>query len=542
MSSADHSQYLHQLSALSARQVAGPALLVVLGTWFLLRRFSSSRVRTPKLKGPTGNSLLFGVLGEINRGNSPALFDKWAKEYGTTFSIDMGFGKTGVVLGDVKAIAHFLARDTLTYRQMKFNTVLLELILGPGLLWAEGEVHRRQRRPLTPAFSNSSIRGYLDVFYANAHKLKSQWEGIIDSGSSTIDVQNWIAKTALDNLGIAGFGHSFGSLDGNEPEVVGVFDNFRPPSEVGAVSKIMFLLAPLIPALLSIPTDGVKLLASTKAAMKPIAEGLIQSAKRQISQAQDTELSKSIIGLLIKAECAESGTFGAKSEEVILAQRTILFAGYETTTYSLSWAFIELSRNLEVQQRLRKELMELGTDPTYEQLMYGLPYLNAVVQESLRLHVPVPNIVRVAHEDDMIPLSAPITTTAGMVISELPIAKGTSVWSSFTQVNQSEEIWGADAKAFKPERWLDDNLTAGAKSIQGYHHILTFSDGQRICLGRAFAIANIKSTLSVLVRNFEFELPDGPDTPIGVFRAAVARPKVDSETGSRLPLKVRRAD
>lgn len=58
----------------------------------------------------------------------------------------------------------------------------------------------------------------------------------------------------------------------------------------------------------------------------------------------------------------------------------------------------------------------------------------------------------------------------------------------------SKAIWGPDAKEFKPERWLNnrEGLTAKAKEIQGYHHILTFVDGPRICLGRVFAFTEMK--------------------------------------------------
>ncbi|KAG5633069.1 hypothetical protein DXG03_008591, partial [Asterophora parasitica] len=59
------------------------------------------------------------------------------------------------------------------------------------------------------------------------------------------------------------------------------------------------------------------------------------------------------------------------------------------------WALIELSRNPEVQSKLREELSQFTTeDPTYEQLTNGLPYLDAVVTETLRLHPPVPETTR----------------------------------------------------------------------------------------------------------------------------------------------------
>lgn len=164
----------------------------------------------------------------------------------------------------------------------------------------------------------------------------------------------------------------------------------------------------------------------------------------------------------------------------------------------MTWALIELCKHQDKQEALRNELSRFqGSDPSWEELWSGLPYLHAVVQETLRLHPPLAGISRVASQDDIIPLTSSITTAAGEVVSQIVIAKGTPVNCPVAYINQAEELWGPDAKEFKPERWLVnengvDGIGEGAKAIQGYHHLLTFSDGPRLCLGRNFAIGNFK--------------------------------------------------
>jgi len=103
-------------------------------------------------------------------------------------------------------------------------------------------------------------------------------------------------------------------------------------------------------------------------------------------------------------------------------------------------------------------------------------------------------------------------------------------------------FWGTNAKEFEPERWLDDNDDAPAKHISGHRHILTFSDGPRICLGRHFALAEFKAALSVLIRNYKFELLDGPETKIEKHRGILPRPKVAGQDGPKLPLRVKRIE
>jgi len=275
--------------------------------------------------------------------------------------------------------------------------------------------------------------------------------------------------------------------------------------------------------------------------MGEIADELLARNRRE-KEGKALMEEKSIIGLLIKAESADSSL--TMSQEEILAQMNVLLlAGYETTSISLTWALIELCRKPEKQQKLRQELLHfVGIDPTLDQLSTGLPYLDAVVQEVLRLHPPVSETTRIAAEDDIMPFILPITTATGEQVSRLVISKGTIVTSPLRYMNRSEVFWGPNAKEFEPERWLEPDACVGARDIQGYRHILTFSDGPRTCLGKSFALAEFKAILSVLIRSFTFELPDGPSTKIDKHPSILPRPKVAGQVGPKVPMKVRHVE
>ncbi|KAG1791802.1 uncharacterized protein HD556DRAFT_1484619 [Suillus plorans] len=80
------------------------------------------------------------------------------------------------------------------------------------------------------------------------------------------------------------------------------------------------------------------------------------------------------------------------------------------------------------------------------------------------------------------------------------------------------------------EKWREMGILDGkAKEVQGHRHLLTFVDGPRTCLGKDFAITEFKTILSVLVKNFVFEMRDGPDTPVEVARGILPRPQVVGE-------------
>lgn len=100
--------------------------------------------------------------------------------------------------------------------------------------------------------------------------------------------------------------------------------------------------------------------------------------------------------------------------------------------------------------------------------------------------------------DDVLPLSAPVTTRSGDKVDRIVVSKGTTVVVPIRCINKSTSIWGPNAKEFVPERWVNDaGITAKAKEFQGFNHLLSFGDGPRTCLGRGFALAEFKVCLEV---------------------------------------------
>ncbi|KAG1882732.1 cytochrome P450 [Suillus subluteus] len=503
------------------------------------------RLKTTQLRGPPRTSFIYGVSHDVaSSKDSGGMYERWATEYGVAYMIPSVLGQTRIVLCDPRAIAHFYARETWTYVQTPLSLALLESSVGRGLLWSQGETHRRQRKALTPAFSNAAIRKLTSVFYDSAYKAKGAWDTAIESskdGDAVIEVQNWMNHISLDSIGIAGFSHDFGSLDGKRASVTEVFDTFGNNQKVSAVNQVLLLLASAFPIITKIPNKRRNLVKKLGVVMGEISNDLLIRSRRE----KDVNMSgkdeeKSIIGLLIKSEGQDAELHMSK-EEVVAQMKVLLVAGYETTSISLTWALIELSRHSDVQTSLREELFAFGADPTYDQLKANLPYLDAVVHEILRLHPPVGEFTRLAAADDVIPLSEPVRMESGEMTDSICIAKGTLITISGAAINRSSAIWGPDAKEFKPDRWLtEDGISGKAKEVQGHRHLLTFVDGPRTCLGKDFAITEFKTVLSVLVKNFVFEMRDGPDTPVEVVRGILPRPRVVGEDGIGVPLRVRR--
>lgn len=497
-----------------------------------------------RLRGPSSPSLLYGIAKEIIEAPDPGtIYEAWVKEYGIAYEVPVALGQRTIMLFDPKALQHCYARETWTYIALPSVRASLKRVTGKGILWAIGKDHQRQRKSLAPAFSHTAIRNLTPIYYNSAYKAKAAWERILDSahdGSAIIEVQNWMNHISLDTIGLAGFSHNFGSLDGQLASVTTILDTLGSAPNRSVLNAGWFAMSQVIPALVYLPTRRMLLFGEIEKTLSEISQELLEKTRKEKEVGTADGRDKSIIELLIKAEDAEIG-LRMSHEEVVAQMKVLLLAGYETTSISLTWALLELARNPDIQTKLREELLAFPGEASYDQFANKLPYLDAVVHEILRVHSPVIELNRVATEDDIIPLSEPVLTRSGELVDSISVAKGTRIGISVACMNRSSAFWGLDAKKFRPERWIEGaDIPKKAQEIQGYRNLLTFSDGPRTCLGKAFAITELKAVLSVLVKSFAFEMRDGPDTKVEVTRGILQRPKLAGEVGTKVPLRVRR--
>ncbi|KAH7926175.1 cytochrome P450 [Leucogyrophana mollusca] len=174
-------------------------------------------------------------------------------------------------------------------------------------------------------------------------------------------------------------------------------------------------------------------------------------------------------------------------------------SGSDTTSGVLTLLFFLLIHNKTAYKLLQTELDEAfphPDDPVCDRMLAGLPYLSAVVNESLRLGTPFPGLPRVAPR-------------MGAVIDDLHIPGGTIVGvPAFTQ-ETSEENFSPDPLAFRPERWLPGGLGPGSKARKDA--IMSFSFGAFGCLGRNLALLELRAVTAHLVLNFNMDFPPSFD-------------------------------
>ncbi|KAG6846360.1 hypothetical protein H0H93_014452, partial [Arthromyces matolae] len=134
--------------------------------------------------------------------------------------------------------------------------------------------------------------------------------------------------------------------------------------------------------------------------------------------------------------------------------------GHDTVSTTLAMLLNDLSHHPDVQNRLRDEInakqAEIGgDDATFTQDDYdSMPYLNAVLKETMRLNPVLGQIARSNRADDILPLTEPIITQDGRTLTEIAVSKGTWVVVDIASSNRRKDVWGEDADVFNPDRWL----------------------------------------------------------------------------------------
>lgn len=528
-------------------QIVGPVLVMAAAiAVYKLCTVAYKELTSPirALPGPKSRSWFFGSIREAFDG--PPSASEWVDVYGTTFQFKGPFNFTRLWTIDPKAQSHVLMRNDIYERPMPAREALSRIV-GPGVLVTEGEMHRKQRRVMNPAFGPAQIRDLTDIFVQKSIQLRDLWasEANRQGGIGRIDVLSWLSRMTLDVIGLAGFNYTFDALNENAtPNELN--QAFSTIFHSGTNNRTVMVLRAISPVFRYLRTSRDAVAEQAQIVMGRIGRELLNSSKAAVAQSEkeigDRSLrSRNLLSLLVRANTAAGipESHRLQDEDVLAQIPTFLVAGHETTSTATTWALFALAQESEMQTKLREELWSVETDtPTMDELN-ALPYLDRVVRETLRVHSPVPAIGRVATVDDEIPLSQPVTDVYGNIHHSIRIQKGQNVMIPISAVNLYKPIWGEDAEEFKPDRWLSPPQASSA--IPGvWSNQMTFLGGPRACIGYRFSLVEMKALIFVLIRAFTFELAV-PANEIIKKASIVQRPllKSNPEAGNVLPMLIK---
>ncbi|KAI0759033.1 cytochrome P450 [Fomes fomentarius] len=517
--------------------------VVALGTvasalWISWRYFAPVYLSPiTRLPGPPCPSLLYGNFRQISNVRNSLIMRDWAEKYGPNCLIRWFLQTPSLWTIDPVTVGHIMSHSYNYEKPMEGRRTTARLI-GQSIIIAEGD---------NPAFGPAQIREFNAIFVEKSAQLRDVWSAqIVEKGGCLqTNVMDGLRSLTLDVIGLAGFNYHFDSLNPDkEPnELSKAFEQIfkRPPS-----MSILRVLLDVVPVLNVFPDERTRKIKEGRVMAGRIGMQLIKEKKAAILSESSAGVEKKdiqgrdILTLLLKANLATDIPDNQRiSDDEVLAQiGSLLAAGHETTNTATAWCLYALSLSPRIQRKLRQELLQVSTEPTMEALA-ELPYLDAVIRETLRVYAPVTTSLRVAVQDDVLPISEPFVDRNGLVQNQIRITKGNKVVMPIDGMNQSKALWGDDSLEFRPERW--ESPPEAITNIPGvWGHILTFFGGARGCIGYRFAVTEMKVIIFTLVRSFEFELavPRKDAQPTGTF---LQRPALVSEPerGTQLPMFIR---
>ncbi|HYF65853.1 MAG TPA: cytochrome P450 [Herpetosiphonaceae bacterium] len=341
---------------------------------------------------------------------------------------------------------------------------------GDGLFTARtaeanwGKAHRL----LMPAFGPLAMRNYFDDMVDIADQMLTKWERL--GPKAVIDVPDNMTRLTLDTIALSGFAYRFNSFYQREMHPF-VEAMVRSLDEAGQRSRRLPLQTRLMPL-------TQRQYNADNALMRQITGELI-AERRALPQEQ---APRDLLGLMLGAS---DPLTGERLDDANIRNQlvTFLIAGHETTSGLLSFAVHLLLQNPAVLRRAQALADEVLGDrmPRYEDIA-RLGYFDQILRETLRLYPTAPAFAVYARED---------TTLAGRYQF-----KQNDVLMILTPMLHRDPAAWAD-----PERFDPDRFAPGAEIPE--HAWLPFGNGQRSCIGRAFALQEATLVLAMLVQRFD---------------------------------------
>ncbi|KAF9070864.1 cytochrome P450 [Rhodocollybia butyracea] len=520
------------------------ALIVAVFAFLLYRRFT--RISISHIPGPEPESFILGNLPELFQSQAAVPDFKWQSKFGDIVRIKGAFGEDRLVVSDPKAMQYIFQTAGYGFLKWPERTEISRVLMGRGLLWADGSIHKRQRKVMLPGFGAPESKSFVSIFRKVASELGAQWNDFLASSpdqTAEFNVAPWLSRATMDSIGEAAFDYHFGALDNQENEFMKAYFGLMSDT-LGQPSRQAIFMQTVMPVwylnLLSKYSNTRRMVHARHTAnlANEVAQELINMKSEALLQGKE---NKDVLSLLVKANASENAATRLTHEEMLAQMRTLLLAGHETSSTTLAWVLLELARHADVQQKLREEIRTTernlnGRDFSAADLD-NMPYLAAVLKESMRFHPALYQNYRMAARDDVLPLSKPVVMTNGKEISEIPIGKGTKLVLSIAAYNRNKEVFGDDADVYNPDRWFRSSKKGPTLGVYG--NLLTFAGGVRTCIGWRFALYEVQALLVEIINNFEL----GPTKDLARLRreaCLVMLPTLEGEEikGENLPLRV----
>jgi cytochrome P450 len=387
-----------------------------------------------------------------------AFMDRARRRHGDLFTLrPYAFGNV-VVVADPAAIKAVFAGDPEVFAAGKANAAMSPVLGSHSLLTLDGQRHLTQRKLMLPPFHGEAIGRYRERIAEITEAEVATWPIGKD-----FPIRPRMQAITFEIILRAVIGVS-------DPERLARLRELLPKLLDFSVFDMWSVW--LVPKLINSPVAR----RSPSQRVRPEIDRLLY--QEIAAHRADPESHDDILAVLCSARDGEGEPL---SDENLLDQIiTLLLAGHETTTTGLAWAFERLTRHPDALQRLKREL-EAGEED----------FLDAVVKETLRVRPVIDGVWR--------------KLTSPGVVAGHRLPAGTLVFPAIALAQTAKDAF-PEPDEFRPERFLEGSPAP--------YTFIPFGGGTRRCIGAAFAVMEMKTVLSTVLRQVDLTTADlRPEPP-----------------------------
>ncbi|OXB24617.1 cytochrome P450 [Flavobacterium tructae] len=414
-----------------------------------------------KYKYPNKLSIVrFFLDAEGVRRNPIPYHKRYFDQFGDSFSLQIGRSKHLILSRDNEIAQHILQKNQRNYHKSKFQSVYLSKYLGKGLLTVDGDFWLKQRRLIQPAFHkqkmNQLVENMNETIVSELKELEEE---------KRIDLFPVMSQLAFNVVAKSLFHLSISEEKLNRIKyIIEEVQNFLI-KEIRLPHKAWWF---------SVSGQVAKHLELAEENNRIIQEIIDE-------RTTSGEPVNDLLQLLLETRYEDTGE-GMSVKQLIDEIKILFIAGHETSANALTFTLYLLGRNPEIQQKVLDEILEIEaqTENVTEQLQ-KMTYLNAVINEAMRLYPPAWITDRQNVEDD--------------TIGPYHLKKGTLIGVSFYELHRNPKYW-ENPEEFIPERFL------GEQKKHSMQYFYPFGAGPRMCIGAGFAIYEMCLTVAHVVKKY----------------------------------------
>ncbi|XP_028264937.1 cytochrome P450 3A40 [Parambassis ranga] len=424
------------------------------------------------------------------------------KKYGKTWGIYDG-RQPVLCITDSNMIKAVLVKECYSFftnrRNLRLNGPLYDAVSI-----AEDDQWRRIRSVLSPSFTSGRLKEMFDIMKHHSTNLVSSMKKKADK-DEPLELKEFFGPYSMDIVTSTAFSVDIDSLNNpTDPFVTNIkkmlkFDFFSP----------LFLIVAFFPFMGPVfekmefsffPTSVTDFFYAALKKIKSNRENSKQPSRVDFLQLMiDSQKSNNPTGV--------EQDKGLSDHEILSQAMIFLFAGYETTSSSLTFLAYNLATNPEVMKTLQQEVDATFPNqaPVQYQAMMQMEYLDCVINESLRLYPIAARLERVAK--------------ATVEINGFVIPKGMVVMVPMWPLHRDPDVWPEPEK-FKPERFSKEN----EETIDPYTY-MPFGIGPRNCIGMRFAIMLMKLAIVEVLQRYSFSVCKETEVPFEMDVQGLLAPK-----------------